>query len=600
MKTSNRIGMLLSVSLYLIALGACKSLPWDIADKDLGLPEPQFPVVTVGNIMIPMRDGILLASDLYRPEPAGSYPAILIRTPYDKLNPIYGYPVIGGVFASQGYVVVIQDVRGKYRSQGEFYPLVNEGPDGADTVEWIARQPWCSGRVAMFGVSYFASTEWLAAAYAGPALQTIVPVFTSQNGYDPWFDRGVLNLSLTVSWHYENDTRKRRPMSAARWRRGIQALPLIEADEAMGPPNSIYRDWLSHSVPGPFWEPMRVDDKVSQITQPVLFIAGWYDPFLPHMLEDFKRMRESGGSEAARESRLVIGPWTHTIESQFHDLETGPEGRFLRQIATILRWYDHWLKDKDNGVADEAPIRIFVMEKDVWRTEQEWPLARTVYTDYYLHSAGSANSSAGNGLLDLSRADSEPPDTFLYEPDRPVPTTGLDRDHLISPGPQEQYKVERRKDVLVYTSAELAEEIEVTGPIRLVLYAGSSAPDTDFTAVLIDLRPDGTPVDLCSGIVRARYRKSLQEPAFMLPGEIYRFEINLGATSFVFGRGHRIRLYVSSSDFPRHDRNLNTKEPIGFGWRTQPAQQTVYHDTEYPSHLVLPVIPAPAANDATR
>jgi putative CocE/NonD family hydrolase len=591
MTSSRRAAFALPMLLCLAALGACRSLPWDITAKELGLPEPRFAVIMEGNLTVPMRDGVLLAANLYRPEAAGAYPAILVRTPYDKRNPIYGYPFIGGVFASQGYVVVIQDVRGKFGSQGEFYPLVNEGADGADTVQWIARQTWCDGRVGMFGVSYFASTEWLAAPRAGPALRTIVPVFSSQSGYDPWFDRGVLNLSLTVAWHYQNDTKTWRPMSRARWRRGIWAVPLADADEAMGASNPIYEDWLSHPVPGAFWDPMSVDEETAQITAPVLFIAGWYDPFLPRMLEDYRRVRESAGGDAARASRIIIGPWTHTVESQFDDLKTGPEARFLWQLPTILRWYDRWLKDEDNGFDAQGPIRLFVMGKDQWRSEQEWPLARTRYTSYYLHSAGAANSAAGDGALGLSAPQRETPDTFLYDPRNPVPTIGLDAHHIISPGPKEQYKVERRKDVLVFSSDALAEETEITGPIRLVLYAKSSAPDTDFTATLVDLRPDGTPVDLCSGIVRARYRESLGSPSFLAPGTVFRYEIDLGATSVVLDPGHRIRLYVSSSDFPRHDRNLNTGEPFGFGRRIEAAMQTVFHDAAHPSHLLLPVIP---------
>ncbi len=576
---------------FLAALGACQSLPWNITALELGLPAPAFPVSFEGNVAVPTRDGVRLSADLYRPAAPGSYPAILIRTPYDKRNPGYGYPIIGGVFASQGYVVVIQDVRGKFKSQGEFYPLVNEAADGADTIQWVARQAWSNGRVGMFGVSYFASTEWLAAPAAGPALRTIVPIFSSQNGYDSWFSRGVLNLSMTLSWHQQNDTRATRPLDRARWRIGIWTIPLAKADEAMGARNPIYEDWLNHPVPGPFWEAMRVDDKASQITIPVLAIAGWYDPFLPRMLEDYRRLRDSAGGDARRRSQLIIGPWTHTIESQFRDFETGPQARFLRQIPTILRWYNRWLKDEDNGVDRGGPVRLFVMGRGQWRTEQEWPLARTLYTSYYLHSGGSANGSTGDGRLDLSRPKVEPSDSFVYDPRDPVPTVGLSARRIISPGPKEQYQVERRKDVLVYTSEALAEEMEITGPIRLVLYASSSAPDTDFTATLVDLLPDGTPIDLCSGIVRARYRESLDKPSYLEPGKVYRFEIDVGATSIALGPGHRIRLYVASSNFPRYDRNLNTGEPFGLGQRVEAVQQRVFHDSAFPSRLVLPVIP---------
>ena len=576
----------------LAALGACRSLPWDITAFELGLPAPRFPVSFEGNVTVPARDGVMLSADLYRPAAQGSYPAILVRTPYDKRNPGYGYPIIGGVFASQGYVVVIQDVRGKFKSQGEFYPLVNEAADGADTIQWIARQDWSDGRVGMFGVSYFASTEWLAAPAAGPALRTIVPIFSSQNGYDSWFSRGVLKLSMALTWHHQNDTKATRPLHRAQWRNGMWTIPLVKADTAMGAPNPIYQDWLEHPVPGPFWEPMRVDDKASQITIPVLLIAGWYDPFLPRMLEDYRRLSDSAGGEARRQSQLIIGPWTHTIESQFHDLETGPQARFLRQLPTILRWYNHWLKGEDNGVDRGGPVRLFVMGRGQWRTEREWPLARTLYTSWYLHSGGSANGSTGDGALDLARPREEPPDSFVYDPRNPVPTVGLNARRTISPGPKEQYQVERRQDVLVYTSEVLAEELEITGPVRLVLYASSSASDTDFRVTLVDLLPDGTPIDLCSGILRARFRESLDKPSYLEPGKVYRYEIDVGATSIALRPGHRIRLYVSSSDFPRYDRNLNTGEPFGFGQRMAAARQSVFHNAASPSRLVLPVIPA--------
>jgi putative CocE/NonD family hydrolase len=581
--------------LLLAALGGCRSLPWDITALELGLPEPRYPVTFEGDLRVPARDGVLLAADLYKPAAAGSYPAILVRTPYDKRSPLYGYPILGGVFASQGYVVVIQDVRGKFKSQGEFYPLVNEAADGADTIQWIARQRWSDGRVGMFGISYFASTEWLAAPEAGPALRTLVPIFSSQNGYDAWFTRGVLKLSMTLAWHHQNDSRASRPLRRASWNRGVWALPLMSADEAMGARNPIYEDWLDHPVPDRFWEPMRVDDKTSRIRVPVLSIAGWYDPFLPHMLEDYRRLRDNGGGDAGLASQLIIGPWTHTVESQFRDLRTGPQARFLRQMPTILRWYDHWLKGEDNGVEQEGPVRLFVMGREQWRTEQQWPPARALYTSYYLHSGGSANGRTGDGALDLARPKEEPADTFLYDPRNPVPSIGLSARRFLSPGPRGQLAVERRQDVLVYTSAAASEELEITGPVRLVLYASSSAPDTDFTAALVDLRPDGTPVDLCRGIARARYWESLEKPSFLEPGRVYRYEIEVGATSIALAPGHRIRLYVSSSDFPRYDRNLNTREPFALGRRMEPARQAVLHDAAHPSRLVLPLIPTKKA-----
>jgi putative CocE/NonD family hydrolase len=337
---------------------------------------------------------------------------------------------------------------------------------------------------------------------------------------------------------------------------------------------------------------MSVNDRVADIRCSALMFAGWFDPFADAMFDDFLRIRSRGGSEAARHSQLIVGPWTHTTESRFRFTDFGVEARFLGQIKTVLRWYDHWLKGEANGVDQEGPIRIFVMGKNEWRTEQEWPLARTRYESLYLGGEGTAAPDSGKARLSTGTPEEQPPDVFLYDPANPVPSrgqAGLFGD--ISYEPKDQREIESRKDVLSYTTRELAEDVEVTGPVELVLYASSSAPDTDFTAALTDVHPDGRSIQVTSGIVRARFRNSLTEPSAIKPGTVYQYRVQLGPTSNLFRKGHRIRLQVSSSDFPRLDRNLNTGGRIGQTARISVAVQSVYHSPAYPSHLVLPVVP---------
>jgi hypothetical protein len=373
----------------------------------------------------------------------------------------------------------------------------------------------------------------------------------------------------------------------------VWSLPLDSADDQAGRPNPIYDQWIANPLPGEFWGRMSVAGRVGEIRSSGLLIAGWFDPFVDAMIEDYQRMRQQGGSEAARASQLIIGPWTHTTESNFRYTDFGKQARFLGQIGTLLRWYDHWLKEEANGIAGEGPIRIFVMGSNTWRSEEQWPPARARYTRLYLRSEGRANSAAGDGYLSAAPPAIQPPDGFLYDPRDPVPSRGrpipIDE---ISYEPAEQSEIEARNDVLVYTSDALEEDTEVTGPVVLVLYAGSTAPDTDFTAKLTDVDPEGRSLQVTSGIIRGRFRDSLSQPSFLRSGEVYRFEIPLGATSNLFRKGHRIRLQVSSSDFPRHDRNLNSGGPIGRTQARVSAFQTVFHDPERPSHLILPVVTA--------
>ncbi len=380
-------------------------------------------------------------------------------------------------------------------------------------------------------------------------------------------------------------------------------LPLVDFDvQTIGREVPWYRDWCAHTTYDDYWKALNTEDTLHQVAVPVVQQAAWYDPYTAAMLPTWGTLRQVGASERARDSaKIYVIPWTHHLPegSRLGDLDFGP-GAYLDLRQEDLRWFDYWLKGIDTGIMAEPPIKLFVMGENVWRHEHEWPLARTELTPYYLHSSGGASSAIGNGGLTPEPPGGEPPDRFDYDPDNPVPTLGGNNStwtwmkfaaEPIYPGPIDQRPVERRDDVLVYTSPRLDHDVEVTGPLEAVLYAASSAPDTDFTAKLVDVYPDGRAIHLSEGILRARHRHSLESVAFLEPGEVAEYRIQMAPTSNVFFAGHHLRLEISSSNFPRFDRNLNTGEDIFTSTRMETAHQTVLHDARYPSHVVLPVIP---------
>jgi putative CocE/NonD family hydrolase len=581
-----------TIALLLLLLPTgCEGLKWRAVAWHLGIPGPEYAVIVDRGVQIPMRDGVRLTADIYRPKSSEAFPVIVTRTPYGKRNPHHKYGFAGKLFATHGYIYLVQDVRGKFGSGGDYYPYVHEAQDGHDTFEWAGRQPWSTGRVGTYGFSYWGSTQWLSAPLGSDHLKAMVPIMSAQNLYERWIYNGILRFNDILFWHYENTHRTARDLVSTDFEK-VWHLPLLEADDAMGADIPAYNDWIRHPTPDAYWDKISVEDEVQNIRAPALLIGGWYDYYLELMLDDFNRMVTSGGSESARNSQILIGPWTHESLSEFEDVDFGGQAAFLQQIGTLLRWYDHWLKGDDNGIAQDGPVRIFVMGRNQWRTEKEWPLARTRYVRFYLHSGGGANGVGGNGVLTTKPPEEQPPDQFRYDPDDPVRAVGGTSIYgAATAGPRDQREIEKRQDVLVYSTAPLEEPVEVTGPIRLTLYAASSAPDTDFSAKLVDVHPDGRAINLRSGMVRARFRDSLTKPSFLEAGQIYRFEINVGSTSNLFKKGHRIRLEVSSSYFPEFGRNLNTGAQIGMSSATAVARQTVYHEERYPSYLLLPIIP---------
>jgi hypothetical protein len=558
----------------------------------LGIPQPQHSVAVDRDIMVKMSDGVRLAADIYRPNSPGKYPVVITRTPYSKDNTHHRYAFAGKLFASQGFVFVVQDVRGKYKSDGEYYPYANEGVDGHETFEWAGAQEWSSGKVGAYGFSYFGSTQWLSAPYQSKYLQAMVPIVTSQNIYPRWIYNGIFRFNDILFWHYGNSCKTDRKIGDIDSEKAIRGLPLIKADDAMGLDVLPYNDWISHPTPDDYWERLRVDNKVDRILAPALLIGGWYDYYLELMFDDYNRMITQGGSKEARQSRIIIGPWTHESVSKFDDVDFGKDADFTYQIRTILDWYRYRLKGEQKGAFESGPITIFVMGKNEWRTEKEWPLARMQFTKYYLHSGGKANTAQGDGILDLTPPTEESADHFTYDPANPVPSIGGTSIYgNAKPGPRDQREIEKRTDVLVYSTPRLERDIEITGPVEAVLYASSTAKDTDFSAKLLDVYPDGKAINLRSGMVRARYRESLVEPAFLEPGIIYQFQFPVGATSNLFKKGHRVRIEISSSHFPEFGRNLNNGGDIGTSSEIVKADQTLYHDEIHPSYVLLPVIP---------
>jgi putative CocE/NonD family hydrolase len=529
------------------------------------------------NVMVKMRDGVALATDVFRPAKPGRYPVILTRDPYDNGSDKESLDE-GRRWAQRGYVFLHQDVRGRYDSDGTLDIYESEINDGYDSQMWAGQQPWSNGKIGMIGGSYLASVQWLSAPLASPYLVALAPRMSPFNYYqDVAYPGGAFSLGSRLWWAGLLGNRTNQ-VPVRDWDRITRHLPLATVDRgAMGQDLPALRDWIAHPSYDAFWQRYDVERSVGKIGLPVYNIAGWYDVFLRGNLKSYELMRKGAATPAARAAqRLIIGPWPHTEfpTAKLGDLDFGPES-VVEFDKIHQRWLAYWLKGEANGIMNEPPVRLFVMGENKWRSEQEWPLARTRYTNYYFRSGGKANGSAGDGSLDMrAPRGSEPADTYVYDPDAPVPTKGGNL--MFKPlqaGPFDQSATEQRKDVLIFSTPPLERDVEVSGPLSVTLYAASSAPDTDFTAKLTDVHPDGKSYNLADGIIRARYRNSFEKPELMTSGQVYKFEISLWSTSNLFRKGHRIRVAISSSNFPRFDRNPNTGGKFGDDQSVRTASQ---------------------------
>jgi putative CocE/NonD family hydrolase len=546
-----------------------------------------------------MRDGVSLVADIYRPVSSEKFPVLVKRTPYNRA----GEAVEANELASNGYLVVVQDTRGRYESEGVFYPFRDESRDGYDTVEWAAQLDQSNGKVGMFGGSYVGATQMLAAMAAPPHLLAIFPFVTSSDYYDGWtYQNGVLMQWFTSSWTsiLAVDTLRRNAESTMVPRDWVGHLPVekyqilkLSTSQSLAP---YFSDWIEHEQNDSYWKQWRVSDHYAEMKIRGLHAAGWHDLFLKGSIKNYTGLRaEAPTAELRSGQRLIIGPWAHaptSPEGKVGDVVFG-KSAVLDEPASALKWFDYTLKGVNNEYASGAPVRLFIMGENVWRDEQEFPLARTRYTKYYLHSNGFASGPKSEGQLSVAPPADEPSDRFTYDPNNPVPTIGgrLCCGTSLAPGPFDQKANELRPDVLTFSTPALDRDLEVTGFISVELYASTSAVDTDFTALLVDVDERGYARFLTDGIVRARYAETTNSAKLIPPGKVYKYTIDLWATGNVFKAGHRVRLYISSSNFPRFNRNPNTGEVVLGSSKTAIAQQTIYHDRDRSSSLTLPVIP---------
>ncbi|NOY43310.1 MAG: CocE/NonD family hydrolase [Planctomycetes bacterium] len=555
----------------------------------------------------PMRDGVKLKIDIFRPKAEGRFPAILQQTPYNK----NGQVARGKKFATHGYVVVNVDSRGRFESGGEWDPFTpKHKTDGYDLVQWIAKQPWCSGKVGTYGLSYMGWTQWWTASQTPPALKAIVPeVAPPDHFYNCPYQNGIF-VCWMMDW--AGSMSARLPHRAgpgpyggfgANREKAYSNLPYIDFDKTRNfKPNSWWRKWIEqNTAEGEYWQAIsyQTPESYAKIKVPSLAISGWFDADFPGTPMNYLAMKKHGGSPEARRPRMVVGPWYHIINTNrvAAGIDFG-EQAIIDWDGYILRWFDYHLKGIDNGVLNDPPVHVFVMGRNKWRAAEDWPLPQTQFTKYYLHSGGKANASSGDGSLSTQLPGKEPSDKYTYDPKDPTPSAAFTSGHI--DGPVDISKSAARGDVLVYDTPVLTEDVELVGPITAQLFAATSCRDTDWMIRLADIYPDGRALFLGEGIMRARHRDPKNHGEFnpyklskIEPNQPYEYTIDFyRPTGNVFARGHRIRIEISSSYYPYFLRNPNSGEDnIGLAKSFRTAKQTVFHDAQRPSHVLLPVIP---------
>jgi len=574
----------------------------------------QFEVTATRGHKAKMRDGVQLSLDVFRPQAEADkkFPAILIITPYSN-NP--GYQARGSWFAKRGYVVAVADSRGRFDSEGDWDPFdPKHKTDGFDLVEWLAARPWCDGKVGMMGLSYMGWTQWWAATQGPPSLKAIVPeVAPPDQFYNLPYQNGV-PVGVMMDWAGQMAGRVGQTLGpgpyggfAAGDRRLIDymQLPYLKLNENRGALDAPwFEKWIrGHTASDPYWRGIayQTPQDYAKVAVPSLAVTGWFDADFNGSPMNYLAMKQHGATDAARRPRLVIGPWPHIFNqsTKVGTIDYGAEA-VIDWDGYVCRWFDHWLKGRDNGVMNDSPVHVFVMGRNRWHAEQDWPLPQTRWTKYFLHSGGHANSTSGDGALTTSvpGAEESASDAYRYDPAQPTrsPFTG---------GHLEEGAIDTRKsssgpDVLVYSTPPLEEDVEVTGPITAKLFAATSARDTDWMVRLVDVRPDGHAGLLAEGLMRARHRDPERNGAFnpdklslIEPHHVYEYTIEFWRpTANVFAKGHRIRVEISSSYFPYYLRNLNTgADIIGLETSSVVAEQKIIHTAEQPSHVVLPIIP---------
>lgn len=553
-------------------------------------------------VFVPMRDGVKLGAILYRPAREGKFPGIVYRTPYgvDDYDAYAEFPLKA---ARQGYAVLLVDVRGRLRSEGNFEAYRTEKQDGYDVIEWMGTQPFCSGKIGTYGGSYPGIVQWLAMSQVPPHLAAAAPEMTPIGSHHfmyyggafshPWIDWFVPYIFAdkrkrandpSGPWDDEPATEEWEKSNRRQWYdfRPLVDLPLLKkyAPE--------YYQWLTHPDLSPWWDYLNVEKDFSKFRNPVFLESGWYDAaYGPEgATRGFNKMRQEARTEDARNKTiLVLGPWNHTSlntrKTHFGQVEFGTNAG-MDYDTELIRWFDENLKGEDSKNS-LPPVSIYIMGENVWRSEKEWPLARAVSTSYYVHNNGK------NGTLSHLMPEAEKSDSYVFDPNHPLWDIAYEKSY-----PYDQNDNESRPDVLVYTTAPLEEDTEVTGELAAELFVSSSNADTDFSFTLCDVSPDGKSINLHgldAGYLRMRYRNGFEKQELMTPGKVYKIRISQVYTANLFKKGHRIRMYVTSSKAPHYDPNPNTGTEIANEKNLVPATNTLYHNKQYPSRLILPVVP---------
>lgn len=573
------------------------------------------PVIVERDVWIPMRDGVLLQADIWRPATEGRYPVLLQRTPYNRADS-FGVIVNAAIeplrAVADGFVVVIQDTRGRFGSQGQFEPFMREAADGYDTIQWLAGQPYSNGKVGMYGASYYAATQLLAATLRPPALKAIVPQVTGSDYHDTWvYQGGALQLGFTLYWalglaaaelarrqaageSLEAEAGQLQILLADPWS-AFKSRPLAEIG-ALTTLLPAWNQWLEHSSHDEYWQAISIAERYASLDVPALHIGGWFDLFLRGTIANYQGMSKTDAPQ-----RLIVGPWAHAVTyDALGEVEYGgaAAAAALDMTGLHLNWFSSFLKEEP-AQPSGSPVKVFVMGDNTWRDEDAWPPARSRFERFFLSAGSGAGGAAGQLRREAPDGDEES-SSYAFDPAEPVPTVGgatfLPGAYIgLHAGQRDQRAVEQRPDVLTFTSEALSADLELCGPVTVTLYAATSAADTDWTAKLVDVHPGGRALNICDGIIRARYRHGVDHEELATPGEPHEFQIDLGHTSIVLFAGHALRLEISSSNFPRFDVN-----PGHGGVNAQStaddyviAHQRVFYDQERPSYVEICTVPRP-------
>ena len=554
---------------------------------------------------IPMRDGVKLYGDVYLPAAPGKYPTLIVRTPYGVQRDGAHESLIK--FAQHGYAAVMNDVRGRYESEGKWEPFRTEAEDGYDTIQWASKQDWSNGKVATQGGSYLGHVQWAAGKLQPPNLVAMFPALASTNIYRDWITlNGAWRLSFNYGWgvvrmpnrimlpqyfHTENFS-----PPELKYEKILPHLPLIDGDLlSAGYAVQHYRDWIAHPDYDSYWKKISDEESFNKINVPVHTSGGWFDIFLQGTINGFVGVRKHGANENVRKnSRMIIGAWGHGPTQKYGDVDFGAANNRV-QFETELKWFDRYVKGIENGLEKLPPVEIFYMGVNQWQHEQDWPIPGTKFTPYYLTSDGAANTAAGNGRISEKISNGAASDQYSYDPNNPVPTLGGNNccGTPTLAGPKDQRPLAKRDDILSYTSEAFTQAMAIAGPVKMKLFAATNGLDTDWVVKLIDVAPDGFAFNICEGIMRARYRNGVDKPQLLKPNEVYEYDVDLVGTANVFLPGHRLRVDITSSHFPQFDRNPNTGEAFGTSAKVRVAKQTIFHSAQRASHILLPVVPLP-------